>query len=225
MYVDDEPMQNGVYIARADRRLIPESLEIEIFGNPYMPARMKLGGFVFEDIPQTKESIANGQKDQNDINLKNIEVALIDAETGKLAHLTTLQEENPNASSGEINDLDDYGRRINPTLTDENGYYEFRGVSREKKYYVQFTYNGQIYTATEYLSDTGADTVVDVAVVIKKEDNTVSNLLHVRPKFIARLPVGASTSLVGGRRLCKYEQINRRVAGRDCVCIIFLLFI
>lgn len=123
---------------------------------------MKLGGFVFEDIPQTKESIANGQKDQNDINLKNIEVALIDAETGKLAHLTTLQEENPNASSGEINDLDDYGRRINPTLTDENGYYEFRGVSREKKYYVQFTYNGQIYTATEYLSDTGADTVAEM---------------------------------------------------------------
>ncbi len=155
-------MQNGVYIVRAERRLIEESLEIEIFGNPYMSARMKLGGFVFEDIPQTKESIANGQKDQNDINLKNIEVALYDAETGELAHLTTLQEENPNASSGEINDLDDYGRRINPTLTDENGYYEFRGVSREKKYYVQFTYNGQIYTATEYLSDTGADTVAEM---------------------------------------------------------------
>lgn len=155
-------MQNSVYIARADRRLIQESLEIEIFGNPYMSARMKLGGFVFEDIPQTKESIANGQKDQNDINLKNIEVALIDAETGDLAHLTTLKEENPNATNREINDLDDYGRRINPTLTDENGYYEFRGVSREKKYYVQFTYNGQIYTATEYLSDTGADTVAEM---------------------------------------------------------------
>ena len=160
-------MQNGVYIVRADRRLIQESLEIEIFGNPYMSARMKVGGFVFEDIPQTKEDIANGRKDENDINLKNIEVALYDAETGKLAHLTTLQEENPNASSGEINDLDDYGRRINPTLTDENGYYEFRGVSREKKYYVQFTYNGQTYTATEYLSDTKAD---DVKEMVDKGD-------------------------------------------------------
>ena len=152
-------MQNGVYIAEANRQLIEQSLEIDIFGNPYMSTRMKIGGFVFEDVPQTKETIADGRLGEGDVNLKNIEVALYEADANKLATLTTLKEENPNATSSEINDQNDYTRRTNPTLTDENGYYEFRGVSREKKYYIQFTYNGQTYTATDYLSDVSSSTI------------------------------------------------------------------
>lgn len=151
--------QSGVYIVSAERSLKHQEMEINIFDNPYMSARMKIGGFVFEDVPQTKETVANGRLDEGDVNLKNIEVALYEVGTNKLAKLTTLIEENPKATQNEINDQNDYTRRINPTLTDENGYYEFRGVSREKKYYIQFTYNGQTYTATDYLSNVSSSTI------------------------------------------------------------------
>lgn len=161
-YVKKVPQQDGVYIVSANRNLIHQEMEINIFDNPYMSARMKIGGFVFEDVPQTKETVANGRLDDGDVNLKNIEVALYEADTNKLATLTTLQEENPNATTEEINNAADYRRRTNPTLTDEYGYYEFRGVSREKKYYIKFTYNGQTYTATDYLSGTGATTVAQM---------------------------------------------------------------
>ena len=36
----------------------------------------------------------------------------------------------------------------NPTITDFNGYYEFRGVDPFKDYYVKFKYNGMEYTTT-----------------------------------------------------------------------------
>lgn len=45
----------------------------------------------------------------------------------------------------------------NPVLTDENGYYEFKGLDAQKTYYVKFTYNGMLYTNVLY-NATGDDT-------------------------------------------------------------------
>ena len=52
----------------------------------------------------------------------------------------------------ESKKTEDYLRRTNPTLTDDQGYYEFRGVDTQKKYVVRFTYNGQEYLPTDYLN-------------------------------------------------------------------------
>lgn len=153
-YVSEEDSQDGGVVIDYKRELIHEELEIKV-NDKYLPSRMKIGGFVFEDIPQGKENLADGKKAENDINLKNIQVTLYEVETNALAKLTTYAQEDPDNAGQE----DDFTRRINSTLTDEYGYYEFRGVSREKKFYIQFTYNGQTYTATDYLKDMGAANV------------------------------------------------------------------
>lgn len=164
--VTNKNPQNSVFISNSSREIKVEQMVIKI-NNPNSKTRMKIGGFVFEDVPAGKESIADGRLNQNnDIKLKNIEVALYEidktAKTGKLAELATLKDENPNATKEQINDEKDYTRRINPTLTDENGYYEFRGVDPQKQYYLKFTYNGQTYTCTDYLKDTGYATVKEM---------------------------------------------------------------
>ena len=129
---------------------------------------MKIGGYVFEDYPQGKEELADGAfDDQTDLVLPNVEVTLYVAdENGEikldangnevLAELYTLEEEYPELTSTELDAIrsaDDYKRRINPTLTDAYGYYEFRGVKQGQKYIVKFTYNGQTYMPTEYLTN------------------------------------------------------------------------
>ena len=100
---------------------------------------MKLGGYVWEDAVENKESIANGIKDSGDIPLKNIKVTLYE-ENGTIASLKA----NPN--SGNV------FHKINPTYTDENGYYQFDGLDVNQKYYVVFEYNGLTYLPTEYLN-------------------------------------------------------------------------
>lgn len=95
---------------------------------------MNLGGTVFHDELSNKAGEVNGKIDQNDKFMKNIVVTLYEKGTNKLA---TLAQED-----GEI--------RTNPTLTDENGYYEFKGLNALKKYYVVFTFNGQKYENTAY---------------------------------------------------------------------------
>lgn len=42
------------------------------------------------------------------------------------------------------------GAEVKRTVTDKNGYYEFNDLNAQKKYYVQFVYDGQIYQATKY---------------------------------------------------------------------------
>ena len=114
--------------------------------------------------------------DDTDHRLPNIEVTLYEADENgeialdtngepKLAELKSLEDEFPDLTEQEIVDQffggdqdaydNDYKRRINPTITDEYGYYEFRGVVRNRKYIVKFTYNGQTYMPTEYLTGNG----------------------------------------------------------------------
>ena len=155
---DDTHQQNTIYVADAKREIIDESIEIPL--DKYLEKTMKLGGYVFEDTPQTKETAVNGIMDEGDKIIPGAEVTLYEIDengNAQLATLATLREENPNATDDEVNNPDDYTRRINPTLSDENGYYEFRGLDTEKHYFVVFSYNGQTYMPTEYLSYDGND--------------------------------------------------------------------
>ena len=147
MYLMEEDAQDGVLQVDARRTIGKESIEIPVGKDEPLTNTMKIGGKVYEEFAQGKENMTNGILDSGDILLPNVEVALYDAETNQLAKLATAADEKVK-ESGE-----DYKRRINPTLTDEKGYYEFRGVSMEKKYYVRFTYNGQSYLATDYLAN------------------------------------------------------------------------
>jgi len=111
---------------------------------------MEVAGYVFEDIEANKENIANGLLDynSNDRLLEGIEVAIYE-ENGDLVRLVQEYEENPEISK------EDAEIRTNPTLTDENGYYTFKGLDPDKKYYVEFRYNGLTYEATTYKASVG----------------------------------------------------------------------
>ena len=86
---------------------------------------MNLGGVVFHDVNLDDKALnVSGDKDSADKLMKDIEVTLYE-ENGTLA---TLAQE-----KGEI--------RTNPTLTDENGYFEFKGLDVHKKYYVLFIHS------------------------------------------------------------------------------------
>lgn len=173
LYIKKEHRQALTYIDYY-REIIKEEYEIPF--KTTGPTTMKVGGFVFEDSPQTKDEVANGVKDDNEHVMPNIQVTLYEADENgeiakdengnlKLAELKTLEDEFPDMTEQEIIDEafngdktaydNDYKRRINPTITDEYGYYEFRGVTLNRKYIVQFTYNGETYMPTEYLTKTG----------------------------------------------------------------------
>lgn len=97
------------------------------------PFFMTVAGKVFLDQSTTKasENESNGLFDEGELLLSGIEVRLYKKD-GTLAKL--VQEE------GQI--------RTNPTMTDENGYYEFAGVDPFEEYYVVFVYNGMEYKNT-----------------------------------------------------------------------------
>ncbi len=153
--------QNGVFVIDSSRTFGEDSIDIPVGDG--LTNNMKIGGYVYEDALQGKETIANGILDANDTFMPNIQVSLYDAETNQLAKLAPAADElvkQKDETDAQFaarkravtDDKNDYTRRINPTLTDDNGYYEFRGVSTEKKYYLKFTYNGQTYMATDYLA-------------------------------------------------------------------------
>ncbi len=89
---------------------------------------MKLGGYVWEDVLEGKENLADGRKTENDLVIPNIQVTLF--EQG--------------------------GKKVSTTFTNSDGYYEFSGLNIQKKYYVEFEYNGLVYMPTYYLkTETG----------------------------------------------------------------------
>ena len=87
---------------------------------------MYLGGYVWEDLGFTKESVINGRFDSNESKYAGIQVKLHDNNTGQVVATTT---------------------------TDSNGAYGFKDLHPMHKYYVEFTYNGQIYQHTYYKDD------------------------------------------------------------------------
>lgn len=105
-----------------------QSLEIPIpdHSEPSSPPsgnlQIKLAGHVWEDENSGKESLPNGTKDSNENYKGGIEVILHYAD----------------------------GSIVKSTVTDNNGYYEFNDLNAQKKYYIEFIYDGQIYQATQY---------------------------------------------------------------------------
>lgn len=85
---------------------------------------MELGGYVWEDNPGGKETIANGVADSGEKRIPNIKVTLYSSD----------------------------GKQIATTKTDNNGTYKFTKLDAMKQYYVKFTYNGQYYQPTFYSS-------------------------------------------------------------------------
>ena len=145
-----------------------------------VPITMELGGKVWEDSVGNKESTVDGiyvETDEDDVErygtgdklLPNVKVTLYeydeeadDGEQYKLADLIAPENE-------ENIDEEDIYHYINPTLTDENGEYLFKGLDATKKYYVVFEYNGQEYMPTEYMTYDTRE--VDGEIELEHHDN------------------------------------------------------
>lgn len=152
------------------KKTIELSGKIETTGIP-----MSLGGYVWEDVPYKKEDVADGRRHIPEINGETKDKAIpytkvtlyecpLDS-NGKLqykdgqlvSHVADLLS---TADKAELTE-EEQKRRINPTLTNSDGYYQFDGLNPSNKYYVEFEYNGQVYLPTDYLV---------------KEDSTNENL-------------------------------------------------
>lgn len=83
---------------------------------------IKLAGRVWEDEDSSKRSEPNGVKDESENVKPGVEVILHEQS----------------------------GTEIARTVTNKDGYYEFSNLNAQKKYYVEFVYDGQIYQATKY---------------------------------------------------------------------------
>ena len=145
-YLEEIDVQDLANLLSGTRKLFKTYLEIGTGDDDLIDLRMELGGIVWEDAVATKESKADGVSntaDNLDRRMKNVKVTLYD-EDGNVAELLTNENE---ADSDE-----ELMHRINPTYTDEQGRYLFRGLDSSKKYYVVFEYNGQRYLPTEYLN-------------------------------------------------------------------------
>ena len=94
---------------------------------PGKTINMYIGGNVWEDLGFTKESVENGIFDSNnESKYAGIQVKLHDANTNEVVATTT---------------------------TNSNGAYGFKDLHPMHKYYVEFTYNGQVYQHTYYKDD------------------------------------------------------------------------
>ena len=131
----------------AIRTIYEQEIIIGKDGDIPVSTTMDLGGHVWEDVPATKESKTDGVSNtEGDKALPNVKVTLYVYNNGKeeLANLLSNSEE-ANISEEELM------HRVNPTYTDSNGNYMFKGLDPMKKYIVKFNYNGQTYLPTEYL--------------------------------------------------------------------------
>ena len=154
--VSDGGSRNGQEILEIDPQIKKEEKGLEIRftegvmppfagapGLPGVPIRIDLTGFVWEDVRGGKgndfDDVFHGssytednvQHDGEDLLLEGITVNLMDRETGAIAK---------NVQTGE--DM--------TTVTDANGAYMFEDIflSELEFYYIQFIYDGVIYTAS-----------------------------------------------------------------------------
>ena len=133
-------------------------------GDGSLDITMNLGGYVWEDTLDTKVNKQDGinpgliKEDTNDKPIENVKVTLYECildkngnvqyKNGKIvSHVVDLLSKVNEEKMSEK----EIARRINPQLTDEDGYYEFDGLDSSNKYYVTFEYNGQVYMPTDYL--------------------------------------------------------------------------
>lgn len=122
-------------------------IDIEKYKENLIVLPMQLGGYVWEDVPTGKENLADGKKSDSDRMLPNIKVTLY-TKDGQIAKLMKDPKEQ-GLSDEEVMS------RVNPTYTNEAGYYLFDGLDPMQKYYVEFEYNGQVYLPTQYERNLG----------------------------------------------------------------------
>lgn len=114
--------------AEGERKLNDSSLDIPINIVPDIPPpptknlTIKLAGRVWEDEDSSKLSEPNGIKDESENVKSGVEVILHEQS----------------------------GTEVARTVTNKDGYYEFNNLNAQKKYYIEFVYDGQIYQATKY---------------------------------------------------------------------------
>ena len=157
---------------------------------------MNLGGYVWEDVKGNKQNVSDGiysslyNAEEIDRILPNVKVTLYECpvdENGNLqyqngelvSHVADLM------ANADLENLSDSELQyyMNPTITDEYGYYQFNGLNAANKYYVTFEYNGQIYLPTEYLvidmeedgSFVHADSVSDMVFNVKLYNTDIWN--------------------------------------------------
>ena len=98
----------------------------------------QLSGIVYEDT-QTEESknknerLGNGKKDENEKGVKNVQVELINPETGQTADLYKMQRKDDTTTENDIN------KSPAITYSDKEGNYSFEGVVVDK-YIIKYTY-------------------------------------------------------------------------------------
>ena len=224
-FINEADAQGQVYIVSAERIWRYDELEFEVrTEDGPIPFTMKLGGKVFEDANSGKENMGNGTLGEEDKSLANIKVTLYEVdENGELtlAELATREEENSEAT--DIDDKADWSRRINPTITDEYGYYEFRGVNLGKKYVVMFTYDGQNYLPTQYLSTDGGNTsaygsvqeMVEAGAYSSVEDNQYWLLTSKGTELTAEREAYTERYAEIGSEPKSYVSTNSLDLGRD----------
>lgn len=151
-----------------------------------LPDLMTVAGTVFLDEHNIKAGVdINGKIDPQEKKLYGIQVILHDVTTGGLAELAKADDPTKDP-------------RTNPTLTDQNGHYEFRGVDPMHEYYVEFRYNGGKYETTKGLDSTPEYNSPDWAVSSKgselKSDRSALN--------------GKFSEIYYGKKVFDYEEIE-----------------
>ena len=151
--------------ATGTRWINKESLEIKIPDHTEPPTptppptknlQIKLSGKVWEDEQSGKESLPNGVKDSNENYKAGVEVIL---------HYSD-------------------GSEVKRTVTDNNGYYEFTNLNGQKKYYIEFVYDGQIYQATQYNTGLSKEQrlvggVTNATEVVSERETFNNNFAHI----------------------------------------------
>lgn len=128
-----------------------------------------LGGIVWLDEPENKETEPNGELDENhEKGIKNVRVTLYFADGTKVT--------GGSSSKGKVPVRQDFKNDI---YTDGNGRYEFKDLPMTEQYYVEFTYDGVTYEPTKafakgsasgYLSDPNNEIYKRVSKAEEDED-------------------------------------------------------
>lgn len=102
---------------------------------------LKLAGHVWEEQYAGKETDVNGRKDDGENWKAGIEVILYYSD----------------------------GTEVQRTVTNINGYYEFLNLNAQRKYYIEFIYDGQIYQATKYMTGENPEALQSNAMEVSNE--------------------------------------------------------
>lgn len=128
-----------------DVPITPETPE-----TPSHPTYIDIGGDVWVDAEETKEGTGTDGKyteGSADYPRPNVLVKLF-FENGTPVRVgingVVVDRRNTKLVNGSNGNYELY--------TDENGHYEFYGLPMDQKYYVEFTYDGMMYTTTEFLA-------------------------------------------------------------------------